>query len=208
MCDGSGANPLVGIRYKKVGANYDLCETEFRKLSEAERDKYIEIRRPGVVTAANGLNLAPGVTVQLTNSDHIGALQRAVGGVHLDALEGYVEKKETGTVRQVVLYEDTVHVEFAETVYSVHPRALLVTSIIADQRVKVIDDVVVLEQLQEGHGGFNSDMKEYCGQTGKVLGIDKDGDAYVRFSVNNHMKRSNTQHRCGSTTTRNFFIIP
>jgi len=42
-CDRTGQCPIIGNRYHLVGFNYDLCETEFQKLDEAERAKYIKI---------------------------------------------------------------------------------------------------------------------------------------------------------------------
>jgi len=45
-CDGSGENPLRGTRYHKVGENFDLNETEFAKLSDAEKTQYQVILRP------------------------------------------------------------------------------------------------------------------------------------------------------------------
>merc|ERR1712159_566881 len=55
-CDGSNQNPLLGVRYHKIGYNYDLNATEFAKLSPTEQNKYEKISRPGatpvpVVTA-------------------------------------------------------------------------------------------------------------------------------------------------------------
>jgi hypothetical protein len=45
-CDKSGMNPLVGIRYKKKGQNYDLCEAEFVQLSPEEKALYVSIAHP------------------------------------------------------------------------------------------------------------------------------------------------------------------
>ena len=45
-CDASGMNPIIGTRYHKIGANYDLCEAEFTKLSEADKSMYEKIDFP------------------------------------------------------------------------------------------------------------------------------------------------------------------
>merc|ERR1711959_355495 len=45
-CDGSGENPLRGTRYHKVGEDFDLNETEFAKLSDAEKPQYQVVLRP------------------------------------------------------------------------------------------------------------------------------------------------------------------
>merc|ERR1712224_461389 len=46
-CDGSKQRPLVGKRYHKIGHNYDLNETEFKKLSNDDQEKYEVIAFPG-----------------------------------------------------------------------------------------------------------------------------------------------------------------
>jgi len=46
-CDKSNQNPLLGVRYHKIGVNYDLNEKEFSKLPTAEQKKYEMISRPG-----------------------------------------------------------------------------------------------------------------------------------------------------------------
>merc|ERR1712054_224045 len=45
-CDASGMFPIVGVRYKKIGENYDLCQTEYYKLSHAARQQFVRIDRP------------------------------------------------------------------------------------------------------------------------------------------------------------------
>jgi len=47
ICDGSGQNPLLGIRYHKIGENFDLNEAEFSKLSAAEKSLFEAIPFPG-----------------------------------------------------------------------------------------------------------------------------------------------------------------
>lgn len=45
-CDASGMHPIIGVRYQKIGFNYDLCEAEFKKLSREEKLGYVRIARP------------------------------------------------------------------------------------------------------------------------------------------------------------------
>jgi hypothetical protein len=45
-CDVSGLCPIVGVRYKKRGEDYDLCEAEFEKLTDDERAAFIRIPHP------------------------------------------------------------------------------------------------------------------------------------------------------------------
>ena len=39
-------SPIVGTRYHKSGQDYDLCEAEFTKLSEADKSMYEKIQSP------------------------------------------------------------------------------------------------------------------------------------------------------------------
>jgi len=45
-CDASGMYPIVGARYTKTGANYDLCEAEFSKLSAEDQALFERIDTP------------------------------------------------------------------------------------------------------------------------------------------------------------------
>jgi len=45
-CDGCNESPLRGTRYHKVGEDFDLNETEFAKLSDAEKTQYQVVLRP------------------------------------------------------------------------------------------------------------------------------------------------------------------
>ena len=46
-CDKSGQCPIVGWRFKLTGQDYDLCEAEFNKLPDAEKERYQKIAAPG-----------------------------------------------------------------------------------------------------------------------------------------------------------------
>jgi len=58
VCDGSNQNPLLGVRYHKIGHNYDLNATEFAKLSPIEQNKYVMISRPGAAPVPLAADLA------------------------------------------------------------------------------------------------------------------------------------------------------
>lgn len=45
-CDSCNESPLRGTRYHKVGEDFDLNETEFAKLSDAEKTQYQVVLRP------------------------------------------------------------------------------------------------------------------------------------------------------------------
>merc|ERR1740130_2126745 len=46
ICDASGMGPIMGVRYKKKGEDYDLCDEEFLKLPYDSRAQYIRIPHP------------------------------------------------------------------------------------------------------------------------------------------------------------------
>jgi hypothetical protein len=46
ICDASGMNPILGVRYKKRDEDYDLCEAEFHKLAEKDKAAFVRIDRP------------------------------------------------------------------------------------------------------------------------------------------------------------------
>jgi len=47
-CDRTGECPIRGNRYNMVGRNYDLCESEYLKLSESDKALYVKIPPPAV----------------------------------------------------------------------------------------------------------------------------------------------------------------
>jgi hypothetical protein len=47
-CDMCSMCPIVGIRYHKVGTDYDLCGVDYAKLTDAEKAKYQKILAPDV----------------------------------------------------------------------------------------------------------------------------------------------------------------
>jgi len=57
-CDKSGQSPVVGTRFKLMGANFDLCAAEFDKLNAAEKTQYFAISMPQA--SAEEVNGRPG----------------------------------------------------------------------------------------------------------------------------------------------------
>ena len=64
-CDGSGICPIRGVRYHLSGEDYDLCASEYAKLSEHEQQNYEHIEPTEFAMGA----LAPGATVSLGNNN-------------------------------------------------------------------------------------------------------------------------------------------
>lgn len=55
ICDKSGMHPIIGVRYHKIGEDYDLCAEEFAKLPQNERSAYEAIAFPGAPPRQCGL---------------------------------------------------------------------------------------------------------------------------------------------------------
>jgi len=45
-CDRSGMCPILGIRYKRRGEDYDLCQAEYKKLTPEEQAAFVAIDHP------------------------------------------------------------------------------------------------------------------------------------------------------------------
>ena len=52
QCDGSGEVPIIGVRYHKIGANFDLNASEFAKLPLGEQRFFERIEHPGAAPVA------------------------------------------------------------------------------------------------------------------------------------------------------------
>lgn len=66
--------------------------------------------------------------------------------------------------------------------YRLVPAALKkVADISIGDHVKVNTDKAKVELMQEGHGGYNSDMDVALGKVGEVVKVDSDGDVVVQF---------------------------
>jgi hypothetical protein len=46
ICDATNVGPIIGLRFHKIGEDYDLCQKEFAKLDEEEKQKYELISHP------------------------------------------------------------------------------------------------------------------------------------------------------------------
>ena len=45
-CDGCNASPIIGTRYTKTSANYDLCPKCYAKVEEKEKVKFTGVEKP------------------------------------------------------------------------------------------------------------------------------------------------------------------
>ncbi|KAK7471424.1 hypothetical protein BaRGS_00035912, partial [Batillaria attramentaria] len=73
-------------------------------------------------------------------------------------------------------------VQFGPKSYKIGLGALSKVPVLsAGDRVRVLEDEERVASLQDGHKGFNKDMRIALGKVGEVIDIDSDGDAVVVF---------------------------
>jgi hypothetical protein len=72
ICDGSGQHPIVGVRYTKRGAHpsYDLCEAEYAKLPDADKELYVAY---GPTSRQARISRLAFLSVRLYNAAHTAA---------------------------------------------------------------------------------------------------------------------------------------
>ncbi|KAK7471425.1 hypothetical protein BaRGS_00035913 [Batillaria attramentaria] len=88
---------------------------------------------------------------------------------------------KVGKVQGFAANGDAV-VGFGNKKYRLFPGALKkVANIDIGDRVRVLDDEDRVKLLQDGHGGYNHQMRTALGKVGEVIKIDEDGDVVVQF---------------------------
>ncbi|KAK3588344.1 hypothetical protein CHS0354_040103 [Potamilus streckersoni] len=93
--------------------------------------------------------------------------------------------KELGTVIDLHFGGKTVKVQYEDAKkWTINKQALTrVHSFSNGQPVQILDSYNAVKELQEGHGGWNDEMKDALGQVGRIVRIDKDGDLKVKVST-------------------------
>lgn len=73
-----------------------------------------------------------------------------------------------------------VHVSYGLLSWVFHPQAVTkVPSFQAGDKVRILSDKQLVQNLQQGHGGWNEKMTTALGKEGRILEVDSDGDAVV-----------------------------
>ncbi|CAH3156860.1 unnamed protein product, partial [Porites lobata] len=73
-----------------------------------------------------------------------------------------------------------VHVSYGLQSWVFHPQAVTkVASFQAGDKVRILSDKQLVQNLQQGHGGWNEKMTTALGKEGRILEVDSDGDAVV-----------------------------
>ncbi|XP_070206565.1 E3 ubiquitin-protein ligase MIB2-like [Littorina saxatilis] len=129
--------------------------------------------------AVGDVGIAEGDRVVITvGADKLQELQKSRSGwaVGMTRCVGKV-----GEVKGFAANGDAI-VGFGPKKYRLVPQALKkVANISTGDHVRVIEDDNKVKVFQDGHGGFNDDMKSSLGKVGEVIKMDSDGDVVVQF---------------------------
>ncbi|XP_021345213.1 E3 ubiquitin-protein ligase mind-bomb-like isoform X2 [Mizuhopecten yessoensis] len=95
--------------------------------------------------------------------------------------------KELGTIVEMLFEGKTVKVQYEDgKVWHLHRSALTRKHAFAkDEAVVILSNHNTVMGLQDGHGGWNDEMSETLGQTGRIVKIDNDGDMRIKIKGKN-----------------------
>lgn len=126
----------------------------------------------------------------LKNSDKV---RVSLDGAHFKTLQehqaygGWDDKmiqciNEVGTVVKMLYDGKAARVQYPDCkVWTVNRQALYrVHSFSPGEVITILADVNTVKELQEGHGGWNDEMKSTLGAIGRIARIDSDGDIRVK----------------------------
>ncbi|XP_048753764.2 E3 ubiquitin-protein ligase MIB2-like [Ostrea edulis] len=137
----------------------------------------VDVVNPGVIL------LKPGdkVRIHLSLKDFRRLQDDDVYGGWEDKMEECVEN--LGTIVQILFQGKTCRVQYEDgTVWSINRAALTrIHTFKQGEPVTVLSDYNVVKDLQEGHGGWNDDMKPALGKNGRIVKVDPDGDIRVKI---------------------------
>ncbi|XP_019848978.1 PREDICTED: E3 ubiquitin-protein ligase MIB2-like [Amphimedon queenslandica] len=144
-----------------------------------EKDIYDTKATPAGKGSDGGIAAGDQVRVQL-DVDVFKALQEGHGGWN-DDMAQLIE--QMGTVHNVLDSGD-IRVRYPNNrTWTLNPASLTkVTQFAVGDVIKIIDDIALVHDLQEDHGGWVDDMALTLGQAGRVVRVFPSGD--LRVSVN------------------------
>ncbi|KAL9962406.1 hypothetical protein ACROYT_G031507 [Oculina patagonica] len=124
---------------------------------------------------ANRLQVGDRVTVCL-EAEVLKAMSQGHGG-WIDDMAQCIGK--VGKIRKIDDDGD-VHIGYGLKTWVFHPDAVTkLPSFQTGDKVRVLNDKQLVQNLQQGHGGWNESMTAALGKEGKIVEVDGDGDAVV-----------------------------
>lgn len=108
-CDMCDAEPIVGVRYKRRWANYDLCEKDYQTLPEDAKDLFVRIEEPMsekqvLALEANG-QVHYNVTCDMTNVSPIVGTRYKKYGQNYDLCEAAFQQLSEEERKEYVAIE-------------------------------------------------------------------------------------------------------
>ncbi|XP_062617080.1 E3 ubiquitin-protein ligase MIB2-like [Saccostrea cucullata] len=165
---GEGCVDVIYTRSKEAGSGGKYYP---------EHIPVVDINKPGIVL------LKPGdkVRVNLTMKDFKQLQDNSMYGGWEDEMAQYIG--ELGTIVQTLFGGKTCQVQYVDSrIWSMNRAALTrIHTFSQGEAVTVLSDYNAVRDLQDGHGGWNDDMKPVLGANGRIENIEKDGDMHVRF---------------------------
>lgn len=153
-----------------------------RKKSATSGGKYYPDHLPVVDVDKSGIIfLKPGdkVKVNLTVKAFRQLQDNDIYGGWEEGMEQCIG--ELGTIVQILFQGKTCRVQYTDgRIWSINRVALTrVHTFSAGEAITVLSHYNAVVDLQDGHGGWNDDMKSALGANGRIKDIDKDGDIIV-----------------------------
>ncbi|KAL4220974.1 E3 ubiquitin-protein ligase mib2 [Mactra antiquata] len=152
---------------------------------EAEFEKYyidhlplVDVVNPGEIVIKNGDKVK--VYLDLKNFKSL-QLHEAYGNWD----DGMIQcTQETGTVVRTLYEGRAARVQYEDgKTWTVNRQALFrIHSFSVQEVVTILENINSVRELQEGHGGWNDEMKSTLGQVGRIAHIDSDGDMKVKVA--------------------------
>jgi len=197
-CDGSGESPLSGTRYHRIDHDFDLCEAEFAKLPESEKQQYEIILRPGSTPIRYEPVIHFGIVCGASNKGPIVGTRFHKIGEDYDLCQVEFSKLEEKEKR---LYELIVHPRSKPVRYHRPPEPKLVTKRIIFPGgffdIQLIDDCNMWKQQKQHQNRCGShqvsQQKVAVGETlpeATSFGIGSYGpgvEQLQRFLISNHL---------------------
>lgn len=137
----------------------------------------VDVVNPGVILFKPGDK----VRVNLALKDFRKLQDNDVYGGWEDNMEQCIG--QLGTIVQILFQGKTCRVQYEDSsIWSINRAALTrIHTFTQGEAVKVLSAYNVVKDLQEGHGGWNDDMRPALGKNGRIVKIDQDGDIRVKI---------------------------
>lgn len=175
------------VKEYRVGGEGCVDVIYIRKESVTSGGKYypdhlpvVDVDKPGIIFLKSGDKVQVNLTVKAFRQ----LQDNAMYGGWEEGMEQCIG--ELGTIVQILFQGKTCRVQYTDgRTWSINRVALTrVHTFSTGDAITVLSDYNAVVDLQEGHGGWNDDMKSALGAKGRIKDIDRDGDILVTIGNN------------------------